>query len=201
MESFFVALLSGVVATLLMVAVMYALVWRGFHHGDMIRVLGSDLTEKPKRYFSMGMTIYFATGVLLSWVYYLVLDFFKFDSVLVSNGFAGFMGFSQGFILMHFYVEELGARHPIKLYKKFWIPIAVAHWLGHWIYGASIGSLISAYLIFDGRGFLIGLLVNLFIVASVTFFANKKRIFALLRRRREISHVIRSGPHQAKARP
>jgi len=97
-ESLIVVVLSGVIATLFMAALMYALVWNGFRHGDMIRILGADLTKSPNRYFTMGMVLYLATGVGISWVYFLVLKFFQFDSVIVSTGFSGFMGFSQGFL-------------------------------------------------------------------------------------------------------
>ena len=183
-----VTVTGAVIATLVMAAVMYALVWDGFEHGDMIRLLGQDITQQPKRYFSMGMLLYLGTGLLLCGLYYKALSFFQFDSVTISAGFGGFMGFTQGFILMNFYIVELGSRHPNDQYKNYWLPLAFAHWFGHILFGAALGSMISAFLIDGTEGFLIACFVNLLIAGGLTLMARKSEILSYWRRRQE-THV------------
>ena len=183
-----VTVTGAVIATLVMTAVMYALVWDGFAHGDMIRLLGQDITQQPKRYFSMGMLLYLGTGLLLCGLYYKALSFFQFDSVTISAGFGGFMGFTQGFILMNFYIVELGARHPNEQYKNYWLPLAFAHWFGHILFGAALGSMISAFLIDGTEGFLIACSVNLLIAGGLTLMARKTEILSHWKRRQE-THV------------
>jgi len=179
-----ITLVGAVIATLVMAAIMYALVWDGFGHGDMIRLLGCDVTEQPRQYFKMGMLLYLITGLALSWLYYLALNFLKFDSVTISSGFGGFMGFTQGFILMNFYIVELGARHPTEQYKRHWLPLSFAHWFGHILFGVALGSMISSYLIFGNLGFLISACINLLFAGGVTVFAKKDEISSILKARR-----------------
>jgi len=178
-----VTVTGAVIATLVMAAVMYALVWDGFKHGDMIRLLGQDITQQPRRHFSMGMLLYLGTGLLLSGLYYKALSFFQFDSVIISAGFGGFMGFTQGFILMNFYIVELGSRHANDQYKRYWLPLAFAHWFGHILFGAALGSMISAFLIDGAEGFLIACFVNLLVAGGMTFMARKAEIVSYWRRR------------------
>jgi hypothetical protein len=185
---FMITVTGAVIATLVMAAVMYSLVWDGFGHGDMIRLLGSDITQQPRRYFSMGMVLYLLTGLALSWLYYMALNFFQFDSVTISAGFGGFMGFTQGFILMNFYIVELGSRHPNEQYKHHWLPLAFAHWFGHILFGAALGSMISAFLIHGSQGFLIAAFVNLLFAGGLTLLARKSDILSGWKRRQH-THV------------
>jgi hypothetical protein len=178
-----ITLLGAVIATLVMAAIMYALVWDGFGHGDMIRLLGCDVTQKPQQYFKMGMILYLITGLALSWLYYLALDFLKFDSVTISTGFGSFMGFTQGFILMNFYIVELGTRHPTEQYQRHWLPLSFAHWFGHIVYGTALAGMISSYLIFGRRGFLISAGINLLFASGVTIFARKAEILSIMKTR------------------
>jgi len=140
----------------------------------MIRILGADLTMRPSRYFGFGMMVYFVTGIALSWLYFLLLQWCQFDSIAGSMGFAAFVGVSQGFLLMHFYIEGLGSRHPIGLYKRYWIPTSFAHLFGHIGYGLSIGSMISAYFLYGLRGFLIALMINAGLSAAIVLTAKYK---------------------------
>jgi len=82
---------------------------------------------------------------------------------------------------MHFYIEELGSRHPIGLYKKYWLPASFAHWFGHMAYGLSIGSMISAYLVFGNRGFYVGSVVILVFAGIIILFAKKNDLKVGLR--------------------
>jgi hypothetical protein len=170
---FIVTVTGSVIATLVMASIMYSLVWDGFKHGDMIRLLGCDITQKSGRYFSMGMVLYLLTDLLLCGLYYMALNFFQFDSVIISAGFGGFMGFTQGFVLMNFYIVELGARHPNDQYNAYWLPLAFAHWFGHLLFGAALGSMIGSFLIHGASGFLIACSVNLVFATGVFLFARK----------------------------
>ncbi|HYX35461.1 MAG TPA: hypothetical protein VE954_20390 [Oligoflexus sp.] len=181
-----VTVLGALIATLVMASVMYAMIWDGFEHGDMIRLLGSDITQQPRRYFVMGMFLYLGTGLALSWLYYKALNVLKFDSVIISAGLGGFMGFVQGFVLMYFYILELGSRHPNEQFKTHWLPLSFAHWFGHMVFGMALGSIIASYLIYGPRGFLISALVNILIAGGVGFFAKKSEIRALMHRQRQV---------------
>ncbi|WP_141731982.1 hypothetical protein [Oligoflexus tunisiensis] len=185
---FFVTVTGAVIATLVMAAVMYTLVWDGFRHGDMIRLLGTDVTTDPKKFFTMGMIMYFVSGMLLSWFYYKALSFLNFDSVTISSGIGGFMGFVQGFVMINFYVTALGSRHPSESYNRNWLPLSLAHWFGHILFGVSLGSIISAFLIHGLSGFYVSAFVNVLFIAGAVLAAKKSQIISTIRHRQE-SHV------------
>lgn len=197
MDTFFAILLSGVLATLFWITVMFTFSWKGFHHGDMISVVGSDITNKPKLYFSRGIFLYIITGLILAPAYYFILTWFEFTSVINNIGVSVFMGISQGFLLMHLFVEEPSMHHPPKLLKKFFIPISVGHWFGHMAYGAAIGGLLSSYLIYKWDGLAISGIVILSISLFISYFvmrgAHKQRV---AEKERSESHV--SEPAKSK---
>ncbi len=183
MEATFITLMGALVATLVMASLMYALVWEGFGHGDAIRALGREATDKPRRYFSAGLILYLSSGIWLSAVYFLAFRFFNFDSVIVALFLAAGMGFVQGFLFMHFYVAEVGLHHPFAQFSDHWLPLPFAHWLCHLLFGVSIGSMLASYLIHGMPAFFIGVVVNLAFAALVIGFARKTQIMAALRSR------------------
>jgi predicted lipid-binding transport protein (Tim44 family) len=73
---------------------------------------------------------------------------------------------------------ELGSRHPNEQYKTHWLPLAFAHWFGHILFGAALGSMISAFLIGGTQGFLIACFVNLLIAGGLTLMARKNEILS-----------------------
>lgn len=170
METIFAIAIGGLLATLFWITIMFVFIWKGFHHGDMISVIGSDITNKPALYFSRGLLLYVLSGILLSPIYYFILSWLAFASVISNMGFGAFMGFSQGFLFMHLFVEEPAQHHPSSLLEKFLIPIAVVHWIGHMAYGLALGALLSSYLNHGWAGLSVSGLSTILLSLVISFF-------------------------------
>lgn len=179
----FITLLGAFVGTIVMASLMYALVWEGFGHGDVIRALGSEATDKPRRFFNVGLILYLSSGIWLSGLYYYAFKFFHFDSVIIALFLGAGMGFIQGFLFMHFYVAEVGLHHPFAQFSTHWLPLAFAHWVCHLLFGVSIGSMLATYMIHGMQAFAISILVNLAFASLVILMARKARILSAIRSR------------------
>jgi hypothetical protein len=178
-----VTILSALIATLFMVSLTYAFVWDGVKHGDMIRLLGTEVTDKTERQFMTGVWIFFAIGLALSGLYYLAINFLRVESFIVSAGIGGAIGFVQGFVLMHWYIYEHAIQHEDEMYSRNWIPSAVVHWFAHMGFGFSMGTLIAAFMLYGMNGFLISALINLVAAGGILLFARKEHIIAVYRQR------------------
>ncbi|HET9236652.1 MAG TPA: hypothetical protein VFO10_05355 [Oligoflexus sp.] len=179
-----VTVLGAVIATLLMASLMYALIWDGFQHGDVIRLIGTDITNKPKRFFSAGMIIYLTTGLALCWLYYMTIQFLNIQTFLVSAGVGGAIGFVTGFAMMYWFIYEVFAIQEVnQQYAKYWIPTAIAHWFGHMAFGFSLGTMISAFVLYGMNSFWLAAALNLVAAGGIMLFAKKTEIIDSYHRR------------------
>jgi hypothetical protein len=166
-----------------MASLTYAFVWDGVRHGDMIRLLGTEVSDKPERHFKLGLWIFLAIGLAMSWAYYLAITFLRVESFIVSAGIGGAIGFVQGFVLMHWYIYEHAIQHENEMYSRNWIPSAAVHWFVHMAFGFSMGTMIAAFMLYGIGGFWISALLNLVASVGILLFARKTEILARFRQR------------------
>jgi hypothetical protein len=165
---------AGAAAALLMITIEYAFVWTGVKHGDLIRLLGATLVHKPKNVFKIGLLINAVAGILLSALYFAVLNFFRFDTLIENMGIGAFLGVAQGFILMDFLATAMASTDSPAIDEQSNLPASFAHWMGHILFGSVLGALIGGFLVYGQRGFLIAVMIIVEISTGVLYFSQKR---------------------------
>ena len=136
-------ILSGVIATFIMVLFLELVTRTKLANADMVRAIGSILTRDYDKALIPGLIIQFGFGIIFSFVYFGVISYFS--SAININGIlmGGLMGFFHGIVVGFVGVITVAIHHPITKFKQAGFTVAVAHLFGHVVYGLSIGILFS----------------------------------------------------------
>jgi hypothetical protein len=112
-------------------------------NADMVRAIGSIITRDYELALVPGLIIQFAFGIVFSFIYFGILSYFT--STLNINGIlmSGFMGLFHGIVIGFVGVITVAEHHPLEKFKKAGLTVAVAHVLGHIVYGLTIGIFFS----------------------------------------------------------
>ena len=130
----------GFIASLLMIGFMHLITISGIANANMIQAIGGLVTRERKSSFKIGLMIYFLAGILFSIGYPQILSQLQSSSPAVLI-FAGiFLGFAHGLIVGFAIVIEAVGRHPLPEFRNAGFSVAIAHILGHMVYGVSIGA-------------------------------------------------------------
>lgn len=138
-----VVILSGIVATFIMILFLELVTRTKLANADMVRAIGSIITRDYDKALIPGLIIQFVFGIIFSFIYFGILSYFT--SVIMINGIlmGGLMGFFHGIVVGFVGVVTVAIHHPITKFKQAGFSIAVAHLFGHVVYGLSIGILFS----------------------------------------------------------
>lgn len=145
MEPIFLTVTTGIIATAVMVTLLYALVWRGIHHGDLLRFVGVIVFPKSRNPEVIGVVLHVIIGIGLSWSYHYILGKVYFSWFVLNAGFGAFLGFIQGIIVSALFAEKLPIRERTPLLRRFYLPASYAYGAAHQVYGISQGLLIASY--------------------------------------------------------
>ena len=134
---------AGLIGTGGMTLFMYLLTKVGFTNADMVRAIGSLITKSLDHALMIGSVCHIASGVFFAVVYTLGFNFFGIQGtgLLMLAGTA--YGFAHGFVLSFILVSSVAQHHPIAEFREAGISVAIAHLLGHVIYGALVGMVIG----------------------------------------------------------
>lgn len=138
-----VIILSGIVATFIMVLFLELVTRTKLANADMVRAIGSILTRDYDKSLIPGLIIQFGFGIIFSFVYFGVMSYFS--SAININGIlmGSLMGFFHGIVVGFVGVITVAIHHPITKFKQAGFTVAVAHLFGHVVYGLSIGILFN----------------------------------------------------------
>ena len=131
-------ILSGLVASLMMVIIMQLITLSGIANANMVQAIGGLVTRKRKFSVAAGLLIYFSAGIMFAFLYETILTsaFVNTSSTLLVAG--SFLGFAHGLVVGSAIVIEAAGRHPLPEYRNAGFSVALAHILGHIVYGATI---------------------------------------------------------------
>ncbi len=138
----FTAILAGLIATTGMTLVLWAITRSGWTNADMVRALGSAVTGKYENSARVGLIIHYSAGIPIALLYALAIHLIHTESffyVLLAGTAFGFVhGFAFGFVLV-----ELSEHHPVEQFKEADFQVAVAHLIGHVVYGFLVGLILG----------------------------------------------------------
>jgi hypothetical protein len=137
-----IPIIAGIVATGGITAVLWIINKTGWTKADMVRAVGSLFTKKIENALKAGLVMHFLAGIIISGIYLHILSILNLQNAAGIIFVGGIMGFIHGFIfsfVMVIYAEH----HPVKEFQEADFEVAIAHVLGHIVYGLLIGAMFA----------------------------------------------------------
>lgn len=131
-------IVAGFIATVGITFVLWAINKSSWTNADMVRAVGSFFTKSYHNALQVGLIIHFLTGMVIAGVYLHILSILSPPSMLSLIVIGGVIGFGHGFVVSYGIVK-FAHLHPIEEFQKADYQVAIAHIIGHAVYGMLIG--------------------------------------------------------------
>lgn len=142
---FWEAIISGILGSMAMLVVLYVITFAKIANADMVRALGSLATKTLSHSIQVGLLIYFTGGIIFSFLYFLIFRIFPLQEAGPLLFLGAYGGFIHGLIISFALVIEVAGRHPVEQFSQAGYGVALAHIVGHVVYG---GVLAFSYIRF-----------------------------------------------------
>lgn len=133
-------IVAGFIATLGITSVLWGITKSGWTNADMIRAVGSFFTKSYENAFRVGLLIHFFNGIVFAALYLHVLSILSLTNIGAEIMMGGVIGFGQGF-LVSWGIVRFADKHPVEQFQEADFQVALAHLIGHVVYGLLIGTL------------------------------------------------------------
>jgi len=143
MEPIIETIFVGILGTGGMSFVMWLITRSGIANADMIRAIGSIFTRSYENAFTLGLIIHFAAGIVIAFFYVVLISFFSPNSVASSIGAGAMIGLFHGVAFSFLLVVSVAEHHPLEKFREAGSEVAIAHLVGHIIYGLVVGTLVG----------------------------------------------------------
>jgi hypothetical protein len=136
-------ILAGAVGTAAMTLLMSFVTKAGLANADMVRAIGSVFTGSLERALLVGATLYTTGGFVFAMLYTIALSLLPVEGFWPIFGFSTLFGFVHGFLVSFFLVVLVAEHHPIERFREAGFGVALAHLLGHVVYGMGVGVVLG----------------------------------------------------------
>ncbi len=145
MQTAFLTIVAGVLASLAMASFMYSVQIFGLANGDMIRALGSYAKKTYQGSFFPGLVIYLLGGIIFAAIYIFIWRYFGITDpkTIVMSG--ALLGTAHGFCVSFGLIILVAEHHPLEKFRHAGFGVALTHILGHIVYGTVLGFLVMSY--------------------------------------------------------
>ncbi len=137
-----IPIIAGFIATAGITGVLWLIDKTGWTKADMVRALGSLFTKSYENSLKVGLVIHFMAGIIISAVYLHILSILSLTSLVSAVFVGGIIGFVHGFAFS-FVMVIIAEQHPVPEFQQADFHVAVAHILGHIVYGMIIGAIFA----------------------------------------------------------
>ena len=141
MGVYLLTLATGLVATFLMTLVLYSIHWRGFANADMLRALGSILTRSEQTALIPGTVLHFLFGIVFAFIYVGFWSSLPISALWTYLALGAIFGLGHGLVVSFALVVLVAEHHPLERFQRVGMGVAVAHLIGHVVYGLVVGAL------------------------------------------------------------
>ena len=138
MDTFLYVLLAGLLGTMSMSGIMWAISYIGDVNADMVRAIGSFYTKDMKTALVPGLITHLIIGILFAFPYAFIISLAP-KVLIASIVTGGVLGFVHGYLVSFGIVALVSDRHPLPEFREAGFAIAAAHVLGHVFYGVTVG--------------------------------------------------------------
>lgn len=139
----FVNILAGLIGTAGMTIVMYLITRSGWTNANMVAAIGSIFTKSLDNAPGVGLILHFVSGVIFGNIYTLLFKIAGIQGFLDTAGLGLGFGFVHGFALSFILVVVVAEHHPLQEFQEAGFSVAIAHIVGHMVYGTLVGAVIG----------------------------------------------------------
>lgn len=138
-----IPIFAGFIGTLGITTVLWLINKTGWTNADMVRAIGSLFTKSLQNALRIGLAVHFSAGIIISAVYLHILSILSPEKLVTLIFVGGVIGFVHGFIFS-FGLVIFAEHHPVEQFQEADFEVAIAHILGHIVYGMLIGLIFGA---------------------------------------------------------
>ena len=143
MNAFVLTIVAGIVGTSGMSLAMWIITKSGIANASMIRAIGSLFTSSYDNSFKPGLIIHFISGILFAFLYVILISLFAPTSLVAAIGAGAMIGVFHGVAFGFLLVVIVAEHHPIEQFRSAGFEVAIAHFVGHVIYGILVGLVVG----------------------------------------------------------
>ena len=143
MNALIITVLAGVIGTAGMSILMWGVTRSGIANAAMIRAIGSLFTQTYEDSFRPGLVAHFVVGIIIAFVYIALISLFAPTSLAGTIALGGMIGFAHGIAFGFTLVVAVAEHHPLEQFRNVGLEVAVAHLLGHVVYGVLVGLVVG----------------------------------------------------------
>jgi hypothetical protein len=137
------SIVAGVVGTGGMTFVMYLINKMGVTNARMVIAIGSILTKTRENAIRVGLIMHFTAGVIFAILYTIFFSVYGISGIWQFLGVGFGFGFIHGFVMSFILVIAVAEHHPLEEFRQAGFAVAVAHVVGHLVYGTLVGLVIG----------------------------------------------------------
>ncbi|HWP93895.1 MAG TPA: DUF6789 family protein [Thermodesulfobacteriota bacterium] len=134
---------AGLLGTGGMSFAMWLITRSGVANADMIRAIGSIFTHSYENSFKPGLIIHLVTGTLIAFIYILLINLLSPTSIAYFILTGAMIGLFHGVAFSFLLVVSVAEHHPLERFREAGSEVAVAHLVGHIIYGLIVGTVVG----------------------------------------------------------
>lgn len=135
--------LAGVIGTAGMSIALWGISHTGIANAAMIRAIGSLFTRSYEDSFGLGLTVHFIVGIILAFIYIALISLFDPESLAGAIAYGGMIGLAHGVAFGFLLVVAVAEHHPLEQFRKAGLEVAIAHLVGHVVYGVLVGTVVG----------------------------------------------------------
>jgi uncharacterized membrane protein YagU involved in acid resistance len=143
MAKVILTIIAGLIGTGGMTLVMWLIQKSRMANADMVRAIGSIFSRNLDESLAPGLIIHFIAGSLIAFIYVILISLFHPTSVAATIGTGAMIGLFHGVAFSFLLVVTVAEHHPLEDFRNAGLEVALAHLVGHIIYGLLVGTVIG----------------------------------------------------------
>ena len=143
MGAFIDTIIAGIIGTAGMSLLLWIITGSGMANAEMIRAIGSIFNRSYENSFLPGLIIHFIVGTIIAFFYVALINLFAPTSLVGSIAIGGMIGVFHGVAFGFVLVIAVAEHHPLERFRKAGFEVAIAHFIGHVLYGMIVGLVVG----------------------------------------------------------
>jgi uncharacterized protein DUF6789 len=135
--------LAGIIGTAGMSIVLWGVSQTGIANAAMIRAIGSMFTRSYEDSFGPGLVVHFIAGVIIAFIYVALISLLAPETLAGTIAYGGMIGLAHGIAFGFLLVVAVAEHHPLERFRRAGLEVAIAHLIGHVIYGVLMGTIVG----------------------------------------------------------